>query len=459
MKNITLILLIFSFGTLQAQIVTIPDANFKNALLNHDPVIDTNSDGELQLSEAEAFAGTLNLFDKDISNLTGLETFVNITGLDCSQNSISNIDVSANDQLVLLNCGNNDFTSIDVSNNVLLQVFSCSSSLITSLDLSQNTALSELYLPFSAIETLDLTSNVNLRVINLFGNQPNPLEITSLNVSTLIDLEELLIDHTKINSLDVSFNNKLKYLNCKGTYISTLDLSMNQDLVMLVVDRLDLEELDLSENKNLELLSIKENNFSSYDFGSIPSLRWVDFSENPFTEVDFSSNELLCGMYGNECPNLTFINVRNGNNTEFQYGDWCNFNTGGDIDWRAPSGIYVSNNPQLTTMCVDNVSYAEKNFSEVQANVNYTENCELNIDGLNSIEVSIYPNPVTDELYLTSGVTLSSISVMNLLGQQVLSATSNSNIKSLDVSNLDSGTYFVRVTAATSSQVFQIIKQ
>ena len=29
------------------------DANFKNALLNHDPVIDTNDDGEISVAEAQ----------------------------------------------------------------------------------------------------------------------------------------------------------------------------------------------------------------------------------------------------------------------------------------------------------------------------------------------------------------------------------------------------------------------
>lgn len=35
-----------------SQIVSIPDANFKTALLNHTPAIDTNGDGEIQVSEA-----------------------------------------------------------------------------------------------------------------------------------------------------------------------------------------------------------------------------------------------------------------------------------------------------------------------------------------------------------------------------------------------------------------------
>lgn len=53
-------------------IVSIPDANFKNALLNHNPVIDTNSDNEIQISEAVNFTGNLTLHNQGISNLTGI---------------------------------------------------------------------------------------------------------------------------------------------------------------------------------------------------------------------------------------------------------------------------------------------------------------------------------------------------------------------------------------------------
>ena len=51
--------------------VNIPDANFKNALLNHDPVIDTNNDGNISVDEAEGFSGEMMLSNKNISDLTG----------------------------------------------------------------------------------------------------------------------------------------------------------------------------------------------------------------------------------------------------------------------------------------------------------------------------------------------------------------------------------------------------
>ena len=57
-------------------IVSIPDANFKNALLNNNTVIDTNGDGEIQVSEAEAVTN-LWVSNENINNLKGIEFFIN----------------------------------------------------------------------------------------------------------------------------------------------------------------------------------------------------------------------------------------------------------------------------------------------------------------------------------------------------------------------------------------------
>ena len=63
----------------QAQIVSIPDLNFKNALLN-DSSVNTNFDNEIQVSEAQA-ALDLLFYYEGISDFTGLEAFVNLQTL------------------------------------------------------------------------------------------------------------------------------------------------------------------------------------------------------------------------------------------------------------------------------------------------------------------------------------------------------------------------------------------
>ncbi len=74
-------------------VLNIPDTNFKNALLAHNPVIDTNDDGEIQVSEATSFSGVLELSYKSITNLAGLEGFGGITTLSSNGNTSSELDL------------------------------------------------------------------------------------------------------------------------------------------------------------------------------------------------------------------------------------------------------------------------------------------------------------------------------------------------------------------------------
>jgi len=83
MKNHYLFfILLFVTLTSNAQIVDIPDTNFKNALLNHDPIIDTNNDGEIQESEAESVT-VMYVTDKNISSLEGIQSFILLELLSC----------------------------------------------------------------------------------------------------------------------------------------------------------------------------------------------------------------------------------------------------------------------------------------------------------------------------------------------------------------------------------------
>ena len=86
-----------------AQIVNIPDANFKVALVG-DLAINTNADGEIQVSEAVAYGGTINVASSGISDLTGIEAFTSIEELNCLGNALTSLNVSNNLQLTNLIC-------------------------------------------------------------------------------------------------------------------------------------------------------------------------------------------------------------------------------------------------------------------------------------------------------------------------------------------------------------------
>ena len=58
---------------------------------------------------------------RKISDMTGIEAFVNLTELNCRFNQLSSLDVSANTALEVLECGENQLTNLDVSTNAFLK--------------------------------------------------------------------------------------------------------------------------------------------------------------------------------------------------------------------------------------------------------------------------------------------------------------------------------------------------
>ncbi len=102
---------------IECEIVNIPDNNFLNALLNYTPIIDTNSDGNIQFDEAETYTGNLNMSGNVIADFTGLEAFVNITGFNGSGNFMNTLSLEANTAITDVDFSDSpDLESINLKN-------------------------------------------------------------------------------------------------------------------------------------------------------------------------------------------------------------------------------------------------------------------------------------------------------------------------------------------------------
>ncbi len=88
----------------------------------------------------------IDVFNKSISDLKGIEYFTALTELYCFGNQLTSLDVSKNTSLTTLSCYSNQLTSLDVSKNTSLTYLDCDNNQLKSLDISRNPHLLEAYI-------------------------------------------------------------------------------------------------------------------------------------------------------------------------------------------------------------------------------------------------------------------------------------------------------------------------
>ncbi|WP_425075808.1 T9SS type A sorting domain-containing protein [Psychroserpens sp. S379A] len=87
-------------------------------------------------------------------------------------------------------------------------------------------------------------------------------------------------------------------------------------------------------------------------------------------------------------------------------------------------------------------------------------NSTLSIDDYeNQNAFTYFPNPVKNTLTLTATQNIQNISVLNILGQEVLRSTPNAFENVLDMNSLKSGSYFVKVTINDVTETVRVIKK
>ena len=155
MKYIFILLsLLFTFS-IQAQIINIPDVNFKAKLIALG--VDDNGNGEIEMAET-VMVSTLFLQNSNISSLEGIQYFTELDWLDCSGNNISDLSVlNSFPYFYTLECSNNNLTNLDLSNFYSITNLYCSYNQLTSLDLSNT-----LYTVMNVV-----ASNNNLITLNI----------------------------------------------------------------------------------------------------------------------------------------------------------------------------------------------------------------------------------------------------------------------------------------------------
>ena len=103
--------------------------------------------------------------------------------------------------------------------------------------------------------------------------------------------------------------------------------------------------------------------------------------------------------------------------------------------------LLISN---LGVVYVDNI-YLHKNT--VLANASFESN-----------KFVLYPNPATNELTIESKTAIDSVSITNMLGQNVLNNTTSNAVEVVDISNLQAGVYLIKVGSEGQTSTKRFVK-
>ena len=280
------------------------DSNFEQLLI--DWGYDTDLDNYV-LTESIDTITTLEIAGYEISDLTGLEDFSNLTYLYCYSNNLSELNVSSNLLLQHLYCSNNNLSELDISNNTALTYLSCDNNNIGELNLSNNPEIVSLICFDNNISELNLSSNSELTTVSCDNNN-----LSELDLSNNPNLTYLNCFNNNISELDLSANNLLSDLYCYSNNLSELDISNNTQLKNINCASNNLSFLNTSFNTMLTYLNCSWNDLSTINIGNNNLLNHLSCYGNMLAELDLSNNPALTDLY---CylNNLASLNVSNNN--------------------------------------------------------------------------------------------------------------------------------------------------
>jgi hypothetical protein len=239
-------------------------------------------------------------------------------------------------------------------------------------------------------------------------------------LEAFVNIEKLIINTTMIDNLNLSNLVNLKYLN--------------------VVDNM-LTSIDVSNNSNLEYIKIS-------DYGDLLPM-------NNITELDLSQNPNIHTIYA---PSVQKINLKNNNNNSNMLINVGCFCTG-----YLPEDI-------VGTVCikVDNVTlaqnaqmpYSEWIINHIHIALNYTNDlpqCSLGTAIFNKNKISIYPNPIqNDILYFKSDSnSFLKVEIYDYLGRKIIE--NDKVIDSINVVGLAKSNYLIKIVSDKGTQIEKLI--
>lgn len=397
MKKLACILIGCCFQFSVAQIITFTDINFKNALLQHPIDFDLNGT-------------TFPLIDANNDGQISQAEALLVQKLNLSYAEINNLN------------GLQFFTNLKSIESLFFRGTSFNFPTLTNLE---NIALSNAVSTDTNLSNLNLSGNINLKSVNCSSIA------SSVNLSNLNQLTNLSLTGSFTN---LSLNDAVNLLTLSITApLQSLNLNNNTRLINIHLFNTSFTTLNLSTCLNLENIDIRNGMMQTLNLGNMRHVRYLFVPDNRLTSLN--ANKLF---------NLDILYCQNNRLTELFLEN--------DI---IEQQVIFSGNPNLTSICCD---ANEVVYMQNQCNtLGYTTNIRsCTPPATSSSRLTMFPNPVHDQLHLTSDTSIDKIEIFSSNGLLVM--TSNGVTAPLEMQSFPSGLYFVRVYRANEVSEMKFIK-
>lgn len=265
-----------------------PDPNFRNYIKTYKA-----GGRDVLTVEEQRNVTTIEINNKGVSDLKGIEAFPNLTELDCGNNSIQNLDLRQNPELEKLICNTNQLTQLDLSKNPKIYHLICSGNQLKQLDVSHLKDLVTLDCSHNDLAQLDVKNSIFLVTLNCSANQLTELDADVKHKTRLVSVE---CQNNQLTTLILGQNKLLKKLNCAHNQLTQLNLDNMSALEELNCFDNQLTVLDVSSSQNLTKLWLGDNHLTSLNLDNNPNLN--------FSSTDIYSGENVYTVTLN--PDRTF---------------------------------------------------------------------------------------------------------------------------------------------------------
>lgn len=191
---------------------------------------------------------SLKIEDKNLTDISGIEYFTNLTSLYCGNNQLTALPVENLTNLTSLSCFGNQLTALPVKNLTQLTSLSCGDNQLTALPVEDLTNLTSLRCSDNQLTELPVESLTNLTSLYCNNNQ-----LAALPVKNLTLLEQLNCGMNLLTELDIENLTQLKNLSCYNNQLTSLPVGKLNNLNVLNCHDNRLTELDI---RNLNLNSL-----------------------------------------------------------------------------------------------------------------------------------------------------------------------------------------------------------